>query len=100
MTKSKKLKREYKCWKCELSFISWQARNNHIETDHRPPKKTVEEPVRFGECHSLRGGSQLKVGDPITFHKKGVITKITRTEGSGDIEIEIVVIKDNYLPNQ
>ena len=94
-----RLKRKVKrfgCWRCGKYFTSWQKRIAHIEEDHRPPQKTVKEFIRTGEEHRLINGTNLKLGDKIIFPKEVIITKITITEGSNVVEVEVSVIKDNW----
>ena len=91
--------KRYGCYKCDERFISWQQRNRHLEDDHKPPMKTTIEMKRYGEYHKLIGGVHMEIGDLISFEKKGVITKITKTENSRDVEVEVAVISDVYNQN-
>lgn len=93
-----KNKERYTCPKlgCNFRFISWQQRNRHDLVSHPEPKKTVEEMRRYGESHSLLGGSYLKIGDKISFNKVAIVTKVIRTENSNDVTIECAVISDYF----
>jgi hypothetical protein len=99
--KTKKTKQQsdrYYCPKasCDLRFPSWQARGSHVLQDHPEPRKTIIEVKRFGDYHSLVGGKNIHLGDSITFTKQGIVTKISTTEHSDDVQIEVAVIKDFY----
>jgi hypothetical protein len=100
--KKRTQKNRYGCWKadCDLRFPSWQARDSHVRLGHPEPRKTVFEIKRFGESHSLLGGKNIKLGDRITFTRKAVVTKITTTEHSDDVQIEVAVITDVYEREQ
>ena len=92
--KRKKKKLRFACWKCNERFISYQKRDNHLVDDHKPPKKTEKKFIREGDPHNLIDGINLKLGDKVLFTKRGVITKITLTEGSNLANVEVSVLKD------
>lgn len=94
--KKKKENLRFPCYKCTDSFVSWQARGRHIQNDHKPPKKVEKKFLREGEIHNLIGGTNLKLGDRVRFLKKGIVSKITVTEGSNVANIEVSVIKDTW----
>src|SRR5438552_3487878 len=58
-----------------------------------PPKRTTEIEPGIEQTHNLLGGSQLHLGDVVWIGRKAVITKITRTEGSRDIEVILRIMK-------
>ena len=82
------------CWKCSKRFTSWQERDAHVRDEHKPPKQTEKTFIRTGEEHHLINGIGLELGDKIGFSSKGVVTKITITEGSNIAKVEISVIED------
>ena len=93
MKKKKKVLR-YKCWKCDVAFISYRARYKHFSEDHKPPKKTEKKFIREGDPHNLINGINLKLGDKVVFTKRGVITNITLTEGNNLANVKVSVIED------
>lgn len=97
MSKTKKRKPvKYSCWKCGAIFNSWQARDKHMAEEHKPPVKTTKGFIGE-ENHILLGGAlTVKLGDIIEFPKFGVVTQITTTEGSNDIEVVIGLIKKEW----
>ena len=92
---AKKLR--YQCFVCGKKFKSWQARDRHMDEDHKPsppPAKKEKKFIRTGESHRLCNGINLKLGENVTFIKKAVVTRICLTEGSDVAEVEVSVIKD------
>lgn len=96
MQKKKEKKLRFGCSKCAIRFSSWQRRDQHAQEFHKPPQKTEKRFIRTGESHNLINGLNLKLGDKVLFTKKGVITKITLTEGSNVASVEVSVIKDSW----
>ena len=94
MRKTNKLR--YGCHKCSERFISWQARDNHLAISHQPPQK-INEVASFGEeSHILINGKNLSLGDVIWLGRKTVITEITKTEGSNDVDVVLKITKKWY----
>jgi len=94
---AKKLR--YKCFVCGEKFKSWQSRDRHMEENHKPPAPPVKREKKFirtGESHRLCGGTDIKLGENVTFIKKVVVTKVCLTEGSDVAEVEVSVIRDNW----
>jgi len=92
----KKNKLRYGCYKCDRRFNSWQARDKHMDLDHQPPKETtVIAPIE--EIHNtLLEGSKFEIGDIVYLSQKCVITKITYTENSPDVEVILRITKKRY----
>jgi len=89
----KKNKLKYRCYKCEERFKSWQERDRHYELEHQPPKETTEEMISYNNYHVLQDGNNLCLGDKIERKEIGIITKITKTEGHRNVDVELALIK-------
>jgi len=92
----KKIKLRYKCPECGERFKSWQARSEHYKIAHKPPVKIVKEMRKNTEFHSIIGGINLNLGDKISIERVGVITKITKTEGSKNVDTEVSIISSEW----
>lgn len=89
-------KRKFLCCECDKTFNSWQARDKHQAKAHPEPKTFVEQIEIFNDPHRLKIAGRLKLGDKIAFNKKGIITKIKRTEGETIAEVEIAVLENTW----
>ncbi|MEK7992870.1 MAG: hypothetical protein AAB403_03600 [Planctomycetota bacterium] len=90
------------CEKCSRAFGSRRGLEQHDRKAHPyvptpPPKRTTEQaPLEVWETKLLGARKQLGLGDVFWHVRKCVITKITTTEGSNDIEITAHVTKRHY----
>lgn len=93
----------FPCKNCVFNAKSLSGLMSHNSHKHPapppppPPKKeTVYAPNVLEEDHSLLNGDKLKIGDLIWLGRKCVITKITKTEGSKDVDVQLKITKMWY----
>lgn len=95
MSKNKKLV----CDTCGRNdFLSQRGVYQHDRIAHPyipppAPKRTTEIAPLDEEINNLLNGKHLSIGDVIWLGRKAVITKITRTENSNDIEVVLRITK-------
>lgn len=102
-------KEKFECDKCpwskEKKFNTQKGLEQHIRIKHpyvappAPKKETVYVPNDLEEDHSLADGKEIQIGDLIWLGRKCVVTKITKTEGTKDVEVTLKITKKWYSKN-
>jgi hypothetical protein len=93
---------KFKCDECDdKTFKTQRGLNLHTAKVHPyvpppPPKKETETAPNEYEEHTLLDGRSFRLGDVVWLGKKAVIIKITKTEGSNDVVVNVRLTKMWY----
>jgi hypothetical protein len=87
-----------KCDECFRTFANSRGLQQHKTKKHPyvpppPPKREIQTAPNEYEDHSLLNGRKVQLGDVIWIGRKAVIVKLTKTEGSNDVDVTLRLTK-------
>ncbi len=100
-----KKKKKFPCSKCSFVGKSQRGLSYHDTIKHPyvsppPPRQTVKQFIRDEFGRSLKNGYNITLGSKLVFEKVVVVSKITKTEGSDSVVVDIHVITDTWAFKQ
>lgn len=92
---------------CERQFKTMRGMQAHMRIAHKPepiviPKKVIQRAIdRLNEDRNLLNAKgQVDIGDVVYITQKCVVVRITETEGSRDLDVELQITKSSWSSNK